>query len=115
MNRQETTSCQAAVNPVRGILYRLVGVLLHTVMAALIRAVGQRSAVGEMVFFRCFFGLSFLLLIYGWRRELGAAPRGASPGGLFLLGLFGCLSAFCYLAALARLPLIDVTTIYFTA
>jgi drug/metabolite transporter (DMT)-like permease len=56
-----------------------------------------------------------VVLIYALRRELAAAVRTRRPFGHFGRGLIGVAGMFLNFAALARLPLADVTAISFAS
>jgi drug/metabolite transporter (DMT)-like permease len=68
-----------------------------------------------MVFFRSFVAILPVVLIYAWRRELAAAVRTRRPSGHISRGLLGAAGMFFNFAALARLPLADVTAISFAS
>jgi drug/metabolite transporter (DMT)-like permease len=97
------------------ILVKLISVLLFAIMSALIRYLGDRVPVGEVVFFRSAFGLVPLLVVYTWRRELAVVVRTQRPFGHLGRGLISVAGMFLNFAALARLPLVDVTAISFAA
>jgi drug/metabolite transporter (DMT)-like permease len=99
---------------VHAILLKLLSVLLFAMMSALIRWVGMRVPLGEVVFFRSLSSLAPILLIYAWRGEL-AAMRTRRPLGHLFRGLISIASMYLNFAALARLPLLDATAIGFAA
>ncbi|MPZ57902.1 MAG: EamA family transporter [Rhizobiales bacterium] len=99
----------------KAILLKLVSTLLFAVMGALVRWLGDLVPLGQMVFFRSFFAILPVMLIYAWRRELSAAMRTRRPVGHFGRGLIGAAGMFLNFAALARLPLADVTAILFAS
>ena len=99
----------------KAILYKLLSTLLFAVMSALVRWLGDSVPVGQAVFFRSAFALLPVVLIYAWRRELGAAVRTGRPLGHLGRGLISVISMFLNFAALARLPLVDATVISFAA
>jgi drug/metabolite transporter (DMT)-like permease len=63
------------MHALKGILLKLVSVLLLAVMSALIRGFGDVVPVGQVVFFRSAFAILPVVVIYAWRRELGTAVR----------------------------------------
>src|SRR5262249_7397233 len=81
----------------------------------LIRWIGDRAPVGQVVFFRSAGAILPVVIIYALRRELWAAVRTARPFGHVGRGLIGTLGMFFNFAALARLPLADATAISFVA
>lgn len=97
------------------ILIKLVSVLLFAVMSVLVRYLGERVPVGQVVFFRSACALIPLLVIYAIRKELAAAVRTDRPFGHVGRGLISVCGMFLNFAALARLPLVDATAISFAA
>jgi drug/metabolite transporter (DMT)-like permease len=100
---------------VHAILFKLLSVLLFAVMSALIRWLGDRVPLGQMVFFRSVSGIIPVIVFYGWRQELIAALRTSRPFGHLGRGMFSLGSMYLNFAALARLPLMDATAIGFAA
>ena len=80
-------------------------------MSAMVRYVGDVIPVGQVVFFRSAFAIIPVVVIYAWRRELAAALRTSRPFGHFGRGADRVGGMFFNFAALARLPIVDVTTI----
>ncbi len=100
---------------VHAILIKLVSVLLFAIMSALIRWLGDRIPLGQVVFFRSISAIAPVVLIYAWRHELAAAVRTSRPLGHVGRGLISVAGMFLNFAALARLPLMDATAISFAA
>ena len=96
---------------IKGVGFKLLSALLFTVMAALIRTVGDAVPTGEVVFARSFFALAPLLLWLALRGDVRAALTTTRPFGHLLRGAVGVVSMFCGFAALARLPLADATAL----
>ena len=84
-------------------------------MSALVRYVSDVTPLGQMVFFRSAFAIIPVVVIYAWRRELMTAVRTARPFGHFGRGAISMFGMFFNFAALARLPIVDVTTISFAS
>jgi drug/metabolite transporter (DMT)-like permease len=103
------------MHAIRAILMQIAAVFVFTVMAALIRWLGDRIATGEVVFARSFFALVPLLFMLAHRNELKDAVRTERPFGHFWRSLSGAGSMFLTFAALERLPLVDVTAIGFAS
>jgi len=101
------------MNILKGILFKLVSALMFAVMSAFVRSVGEVVPVGQVVFFRSFFAIIPVVLIYAWRRELVVAVRTTRFPGHVGRGLIGCGGMFFNFAALARLPLAEATAISF--
>ena len=100
---------------VKGILLKVASALLFAVMSMLVRWVSDSVPVGQTVFFRSAFAILPVIGIYAWRRQLAAAVRTSRPFGHVTRGLIGLAGMFFSFAALARLPLAEVTAIGFAA
>jgi len=103
------------MNVLHAILIKLVSVLLFAVMSVLVRWLGDRVPVGQVVFFRSAFAILPVVLIFAWRGELAAAVRTARPLGHLGRGMISVASMFLNFAALARLPLADANALSFAA
>jgi drug/metabolite transporter (DMT)-like permease len=103
------------MNIVRAILLKLVSTVMFAVMSALVRSLGEVVPVGQIVFFRSAFAILPVVIIYAYRRELGAAVRTGRPLGHLGRGLISMFGMFLNFAALARLPLVDATAITFAS
>jgi drug/metabolite transporter (DMT)-like permease len=101
------------MNVFLGIALQLGATFSFTVMGALVRFVGGRVPLGEQIFTRSFFALIPLVAMLLWRNELAGAFRTKNPFGHLRRGLTGVTAMVCMFAALARLPLVDVTAIGF--
>ncbi|MDP3862888.1 MAG: DMT family transporter [Phaeovulum sp.] len=99
------------MSPLRGILLKLISVLVFIAMAALIKATAAHVPPGEAVFFRSFFAIPVILVWLAWRRELRSGVRVASPLGHFWRGLLGTAAMGLGFAGLGMLPLPEVTAI----
>ncbi len=96
-----------------GIALILVSTLAFTLMSALIRSLGERIPLGEIVFSRSLFGLVPLILMLQWRGELREAFILHKPMRHVTRAVAGIGSMFCNFGALARIPLADATAINF--
>src|SRR6204780_1666346 len=103
------------MNTTKGITLKLVSAVLFALMSALIRYLGARYPIGEVVFFRSAFAIVPVVVVYAWRRELAAAVRTESPLGQASRGALSIVGMFCNFGALARLPLIEANAISFTS
>jgi drug/metabolite transporter (DMT)-like permease len=103
------------VNILRAVLLKLTSALMFSVMSAFVRYVSDVTPVGEVVFCRSFFAIIPVMIIYAWRGELAAAFRTSRPFGHFGRGMISVAGMFFNFAALARLPIVDVTTITFAS
>ncbi len=103
------------MNVLQAISLKVISALLFAVMSALVRFLGEKYPVGQIVFFRSSFAILPVVLIYAWRNELMAAVRTARPVGHFGRGLISIGGMFFNFSALARLPIVDATAISFAA
>jgi drug/metabolite transporter (DMT)-like permease len=103
------------MNTSKGISLKLVSAVLFALMSALIRYLGARYSIGEVVFFRSAFAIVPVVALYAWRGELAAAVRTESPFGQASRGALSIVGMFCNFGALARLPLIEANAISFTS
>jgi drug/metabolite transporter (DMT)-like permease len=103
------------MNLFKAIGLKLVSAFLFTVMSVLVRDLGQRAPVGEVVFFRGLFAIIPVLAIYAWRGEIRDAIATRSPFGQLLRGLISATGMYCNFGALARIPIADVTAIGFAS
>jgi len=101
------------MNVFLGIALQLGATFSFTVMGALVRFIGERVPLGEQIFARSFFALIPLVAMLVWRKELASSVRTKNPLGHVRRGLTGVTAMVCMFAALARLPLVDVTAIGF--
>ena len=103
------------MNIVKAVSLKLLSSMMFALMSAQARYLGEAFPVGEVVFFRGFFALIPILIFFGYRAATARIaedqpsfgpyhPRPVQPGRHVLL-----------LAALARLPIADVTAIAFIA
>ncbi len=103
------------MNVLEAISLKVMSALLFAVMSALVRFLGERYPVGQIVFFRSAFAILPVVLIYAWRNELAAAVRTVRPLGHVGRGLISICGMFCNFSALARLPIVDATAISFAS
>ena len=103
------------MNVVHAILIKMLSVLLFALMSVLVRWLGDRIPLGQMVFFRSAFAIVPVVIIYAARRELVTALRTDHPVGHLARGVISVFGMFLSFAALARLPLVDATAISFAA
>ena len=74
-------------NVVKAVVLKLIAAFLFAMMSTLLRYVGTRYPVGQVVFFRSAFAILPVVIIYAWRGELEAAIRMGRPLGHFGRGL----------------------------
>lgn len=103
------------MQPLRGIVFKVISVCLFMAMAGLIKAASDTVPPGQSVFFRSFFALP---VIFGWlamRGELRHGWKTANPMGHFWRGLVGTSAMGLGFAGLGLLPLPEVTAIGYAA
>ncbi len=103
------------MNLFKAITAKLISLILFVVMSALVRYVGDAIPLGEVVFFRAFFAILPVLVIYAWQGQILAAVATKRPFGHVGRGLISVGGMFLNFAALSRLPLVDATAISFAA
>jgi len=103
------------MNTGKGIVLKLISAVLFAVMSALIRYLGVRYPIGEVVFYRSAFAIVPIILIDAWRGELAATVRTERPLGQLNRGALSVVGMFCNFGALARLPLVESNAISFTS
>jgi drug/metabolite transporter (DMT)-like permease len=103
------------MQPLRGIVFKVVSVCMFMAMAGLIKAASETVPPGQAVFFRSFFALP---IIFGWlalRGELRDGWKTTNPMGHFWRGLVGTSAMGLGFAGLGLLPLPEVTAIGYAA
>ncbi len=100
---------------IRAILYKIASAFLFAVMVVLVRYLGERYPVGQVVFFRSTFPIVPVVIIYAWRGELMAAIRMGRPLNHAGRGVTAVCAMFANFSALARLPVVDATAISFVS
>jgi drug/metabolite transporter (DMT)-like permease len=96
------------------ILFKVLSTACFAVMGACARWLGEIFPVGQVVFARSFFAILPVVIFYAWRGEIWTAMNTSRPFGHVARGLTGVVSMFFLFAALARLPIADVTAITFS-
>jgi len=99
------------VNPVLGIVFKILSALTFTLMSAMVKLVSDRYPTGELVFFRSAFALVPLLVWLGWQGELINAVRTSNIRGHLLRSIIGACGMFSGFVALSYLPLSDAVAI----
>ena len=103
------------MRPIRGILYKLIAVTMFIAMSSMVKSMSADIPPGETVFFRSAFALPVILGWLAYRRELRTGLRASRPLGHFWRGLVGTSAMGMGFAALAFLPLPEVTAIGYAA
>jgi len=102
------------MNTGKGIVLKLISAVLFAVMSALVRFLGARYPIGQVVFYRSAFAIVPVLAVYAWRGELATVVRTERPLGQAGRGVISVVGMFCNFGALARLPLVESNAISFT-
>jgi drug/metabolite transporter (DMT)-like permease len=103
------------MNPARGVALKLISAALFAVMSALIRYLGARYPIGQVVFFRSLFAIIPVAVVYAWRGELAAIVRTERPLGQAGRGALSIAGMFFNFGATARLPLVESNAIAFSS
>jgi len=106
---------EAIMQPIHGILFKIVSVCTFMGMASLIKATADVVPPGQAVFFRSFFALP---IIFGWlaiRHELTTGWKTENPIGHVWRGLVGTSAMALGFTGLGLLPLPEVTAIGYAA
>jgi drug/metabolite transporter (DMT)-like permease len=84
-------------------------------MQALVRYLGSRYPIGQVVFYRSVFAIIPVVLVYAWRGELAAVVRTERPLGQAGRGVLSIAGMFFNFGAVARLPLVESNAIAFSS
>jgi drug/metabolite transporter (DMT)-like permease len=103
------------MNILKAVSLKLASSMMFALMGAQARYLGEAFPVGEVVFFRGFFALIPIVIFFGYRRQLRGSLKTDRLSAHIIRGLFSLVGTFCSFAALARLPIADVTAIAFIA
>jgi len=103
------------MNPAKGVAFKLVSAALFAVMSALIRYLGARYPIGQMVFYRSLFAIIPVVVVYAWRGELASVVRTERPLGQAGRGVLSIAGMFFNFGATARLPLVESNAIAFSS
>lgn len=103
------------MNPIRGIILKIVAIALFSVMAALIKATADSVPPGEAVFFRSIFALIVIVIWLTQRGDLRSGLRVNNVMGHVWRGVIGTSAMAMNFAALGMLPLPEVTALGFAA
>ncbi len=103
------------MRPLRGILLKLVSVLIFIIMAAMIKTTAGTVPAGETVFFRSFFAIPVIVAWLAMTGELATGLRAVAPMGHVWRGVMGTTAMGLGFAGLGYLPLPEVTAIGYAA
>jgi drug/metabolite transporter (DMT)-like permease len=106
----DTTDHLRVGNALVGIALKVASVAIFIGMSTLIKLAGQLPS-GEIVFFRSFFAVLPVLVVFGWRGELRSALSTKHPLSHILRSVVGVSSMGLGFYALTRLPLPEAITL----
>ncbi len=93
------------MNPLRGILCKVLSVSVFTLMAVGVKLASEEVPPGQIVFFRSFFAIPVILGWLVWTRNLRHGLDTSRPMGQFWRGLVGTTAMGLGFTALGLLPL----------
>lgn len=103
------------MQPIVGILLKIVSALAFTMMAATIKYVSLRYPVGQLIFFRSFFAIIPLVIWMAVTDTLINTVRTNNLRGHILRSVIGTTGMFAGFLALSHLPLSDAVAIGYAA
>lgn len=103
------------MQPMRGIMCKILSVILMIAMAALIKATAHHVPPGEAVFFRSAFAIPVIIGWLWWTGSLKDGVGTKNPMGHFLRAIIGTTSMVLIFATLGYLPLPEATAIGYLA
>ncbi len=103
------------MNPLRGIVLKLISLVAFMAMAACIKETAPRVPTGEAVFFRSVFAIPPILIWLVWQGAFPEGLRTSNPMGHFWRGLVGVSAMGMGFAALGLLPLPEAIAIGYAA
>lgn len=103
------------MNPIRGILLKVLSVAVFVAMAALIKAARGEVPPGQAVFFRSAFAVPVILVWLIATRKLKQGLTTKNPMGHLWRAVVGTAAMGCGFAGLGLLPLPEVTAIGYAA
>ncbi len=103
------------MNYLRAAANKIASTLMFALMSTQVRHLGADFPLGQSIFARAIVTLVMVLALFALRGELRAALRTERLGAHIGRGLTSVFGMFFLFAAVARLPLVDATTITFLA
>jgi drug/metabolite transporter (DMT)-like permease len=103
------------MRPMRGILYKIISVLVFMGLAVIVKVLSDRVPPGQMVFARSLFALPVIVAWLTVQGELRRGLRTQNPLGHVWRGLVGVTAMGLGFAGLGMLPLPEVTAIGYAA
>jgi len=103
------------MQPITGILLKLLAVASFIVMSSLVKHVSDTIPPGQTVFFRSFFAIPVIFVWMYLRKDLSQGLSVVSPKAHVFRGLIGTSAMICGFAGLGMLPLPEVTALGYAA
>lgn len=103
------------MNPVRGIVLKVLSVFIFVTMFSCIKATGGNIPPGEAMFFRSLLAIPVLILWLNFRGEFPGKLKAMDPMGHVWRGLMGSCAMGLGFVAIIFLPLPEVVAIGYTA
>lgn len=103
------------MQPMRGIMCKLLSVVMFIAMSALIKATAQHVPPGEAVFFRSAFAIPVIIGFLWYTGDLKHGVGTKNPWGHLWRAVIGTTSMVLIFAALGYLPLPEATAIGYGA
>ncbi len=100
-----------AGSPLRGIMFKIISVMIFVMMQTCIKAAGADVPAGQITFYRSAFALIPIIAYLAWRNDLGTAAKTDRPFGHLKRGFFGILSMAFGFYGLVHLPLPEAIAI----
>ena len=104
-----------SMNPAVGVTWKVLSVMAFTVMLTIVKIVGERVPVGEVLFARSFFGLVPVIVVIAWTGHLHDAMKTNSIFGHLKRSAAGLFAMGFWFSALEYLPLPEATAIVYVA
>lgn len=103
------------MQPITGIMLKLLAVISFIVMSSLVKAVSDTIPPGQTVFFRSFFAIPVIFVWMYLRHDLAKGVSVVSVKAHAFRGLIGTTAMICGFAGLGMLPLPEVTALGYAA
>lgn len=103
------------MNPIRGIVLKLLSVVVFTAMSAIVKLVADEVPTGQSVFFRSFFAVPVILAWLMLQHDFPAGLSTANPMGHFWRSLVGVTAMGSGFLALGLLPFPEAVAIGYAA
>ncbi|MEL6235577.1 MAG: DMT family transporter [Pseudomonadota bacterium] len=103
------------MNPLRGIVLKILSVTIFTGMAAIIKATADEVPAGERVFFRSLFAIPPILVWLAMRHDFPGGLRTSNIAGHIWRSLVGVTAMGCGFLALGLLPFPEMVALGYAA